>query len=244
MTLAIINEGRISALSAFHLWTILAKGEIWMPICPVCSKPKHPAILYYQHWLSASKNPNEYRYLTYWCERGNHFLVLQRQQTANPNLPTAIRCLVLTPTGRASKVAVSRRFGKTKTSMSRLKVIRWTVQAVVRDWVTFQNFKLKEKLHGYVWSVLWLYKSRRKPHQEHCKNSSKLCGGLHCIKERGNWHIYLCQQKVWDHMHITHTPMALAHADFSKPRPSILKWFWICNKWPFQSYTSMWKKHV
>ncbi len=82
-----------------------------MPICPVCSTHKHSILLEYQHWLSASKIPNEYRHLTYWCEKGKHYIIIQRQQTGNPNLPTAIRVLILIPTGKAAKAAVSRRYG-------------------------------------------------------------------------------------------------------------------------------------
>ncbi len=82
-----------------------------MPVCPTCSNHKNSVLLDYQHWLSASKNPNEYRHLTYWCDKGKHYVILQRQQTGNPNLPSAIRSVILTPTGRAAKTAISRRYG-------------------------------------------------------------------------------------------------------------------------------------
>ena len=88
-----------------------------MPVCPTCSTHKHNVLLEYQHWLSAAKNPNEYRHLTYWCEKGKHYVVLQRQQTGNPNLPTAIRVVVLTPVGRAAQVAEKRKFGKYKANV-------------------------------------------------------------------------------------------------------------------------------
>jgi hypothetical protein len=88
-----------------------------MPVCPVCSNHKNSVLLEYQHWLSASKNPNEYRHLTYWCERGKHYVILQRQQTGNLDLPTAIRVVILTPTGKAAKVAETRKFGKYNSKM-------------------------------------------------------------------------------------------------------------------------------
>lgn len=83
-----------------------------MPVCPVCSNHKHSVLLDYQHWLSASKNPNEYRHLTYWCDKGKHYVVLQRQQTGNRDLSTAIRVTILTPVGKAAKVAERRKYGK------------------------------------------------------------------------------------------------------------------------------------
>ncbi len=82
-----------------------------MPVCPVCSTHRHSILLEYQHWLSASKNPNEYRHLTYWCDKGKHYVVLQRQETGNPDISTTIRSVILTPTGRAAKTAISRRYG-------------------------------------------------------------------------------------------------------------------------------------
>lgn len=85
-----------------------------MLVCPVCSNHKNSVLLDYQHWLSASKNPNEYRHLTYWCDRGKHYVVIQRQQTGNPDLPTAVRCLILAPVGKALNVAEKRKYGKSK----------------------------------------------------------------------------------------------------------------------------------
>ena len=98
-----------------------------MPVCPVCSTHRDSVVLEYQHWLSASKNPNEYRYLTYWCGRGKHYVVIQRQQTGNPDVPTAIRVVILMPVGKAAKVAVARKFGLKKAKQGsmyeRLKVV-------------------------------------------------------------------------------------------------------------------------
>lgn len=85
-----------------------------MPVCPVCSTTRNSVMLEYQHWLSASRNPNEYRHLTYWCDKGKHYVILQKQETGNPDIPTAIKCVILTPTGRAAKVADVRKFGKKK----------------------------------------------------------------------------------------------------------------------------------
>ncbi len=90
------------------------QGDRIVPVCPVCSNHKNSVLLDYQHWLSASRNPNEYRHLTYWCERGKHYVVIQRQQTGNRDLPTAIRVLILAPVGKAAKVAEKRKFGKTR----------------------------------------------------------------------------------------------------------------------------------
>ncbi len=36
---------------------------------------------------------------------------MTQERTGNPDMPTAIRCLVLTPTGKALKVAERRKFG-------------------------------------------------------------------------------------------------------------------------------------
>ena len=55
-------------------------------------------------------------------------MVLQRQQTGNPDIPVAIRTLILTPTGRAAKVAVARKFGLKKAKQGsiyeRMKVVQ------------------------------------------------------------------------------------------------------------------------
>ncbi len=102
-----------------------------MPICPVCSTAKNSVMLEYQHWLSASKNPNEYRYLTYWCERGKHYVVIQRQETGNRDLPTAIRVLILTPVGKAAKVAVSRRYGMSGKRQERSSVFEKYQHSVI-----------------------------------------------------------------------------------------------------------------
>lgn len=96
-----------------------------MPVCPVCSTHKHSILLEYQHWLSASRNPNEYRHLTYWCEKGKHYVVIQRQQTGNRDLSTAIRCLILTPTGKALKVAGARKYGKKKAKQVKEKILAY-----------------------------------------------------------------------------------------------------------------------
>ncbi len=86
-----------------------------MPVCPTYSIHKNNVLLEYQHWLSASKNPNEYRHLTYWCERGKHYVILRRQQTGNPDLPTAIGVVILTPVGKAAKIAEKRKYGSKAT---------------------------------------------------------------------------------------------------------------------------------
>jgi hypothetical protein len=57
------------------------------------------------------------------------------------------RVVILTPTGKAAKLADARKFVKYN---SKMKVRAWTVQIVVRNCSTFLSSRLKGRLHGYV----------------------------------------------------------------------------------------------
>jgi hypothetical protein len=74
-----------------------------MPYCPNCGN-KH---MHYIHGLSTPRADNNARQLVYFCnEQGcKHFVVVQKIESGNANIPATVRSTMIKPVGRAKDTA-------------------------------------------------------------------------------------------------------------------------------------------
>ena len=74
-----------------------------MPHCPNCGN-KH---LHYIHALSTPRADNNSRQLVYFCneEKCKHFVVVQKIESGNANIPATVRTTLIKPVGRAKDKA-------------------------------------------------------------------------------------------------------------------------------------------
>ncbi|MFY3741337.1 MAG: hypothetical protein HMLIMOIP_001792 [Candidatus Nitrosomirales archaeon] len=70
-----------------------------MPYCPSCGSKS----LYYIHGLSTPRAENNARQLVYFCnaEGCKHFVVVQKIESGNANIPATVRSTVIKPLGKA-----------------------------------------------------------------------------------------------------------------------------------------------
>ncbi len=71
--------------------------------CPECGNKS----MYYVHGLSNPKADNNARQLVYFCnsESCKHFVVVQKIESANANIPATVRTTLIRPVGRARNKA-------------------------------------------------------------------------------------------------------------------------------------------